>query len=552
MRMPMRLQKNQVSLPLIMNLTASGGSFDRSMYSAVGYTDYEAILIGGSGGKSGTAFGDTAHDYKMNTCGGGGGGCLWLKGKLSDLPEKTPVTIGQGGANGADSGVRGKAGDGATGGATFFGVHSASGGGGAAGGNWSIASGGSGLIFTDVVGEGGPGGGNSQNLGNTGQGARQTFANSNGDDNSGSGATAGTFVNASPVPGVIGGGKGGGGGKGAVDIPSGRRSVPSAGASGSTAGESFALYGSTTAVVAAINAATTIAGVSTALAPIGTYYGCSFSFKTTANTATSGPGWTALTSADLALVKTMAIYYAQEFAKYPKGFVLASGLSTVNLSKTLLWDGVLFSGSTGGAYSSGQDIYESLPDTAASDADNWRRVIHHEFWHVVDGAFVQTMNTQEPAWRALNGSGYFYTSEGGTARTNQPDGHPIGFIDAYAQTSYAEDRAQIHSALMAEPRYDQLKVWMSNDAALSSKVSMIKTMSAQVNSVMSGNYWDSINAAGGPASTVAPTAPGDVAGTNNGGGGGGANAGVVSGTTAYYGNGGTGAGAAGVVALKIS
>jgi hypothetical protein len=162
------------------------------------------------------------------------------------------------------------------------------------------------------------------------------------------------------------------------------------------------------------------------------------------------------------------------------------------------------------------------------------------------------MNNQEPAWRAANGSGYFYTSEGGTARPNLSDGHPLAFIDAYAQTNYAEDRAQVHSALMAQPRYDQLKTWMSTDSALSTKVAMIKAMSQQVNAVMSGNYWDSINSGSGPAASVAPTAPGDVPGTNAGGGGGGANAGVVTGTTAYYGNGGTGAGAAGVVALKIS
>lgn len=221
MKMPMRLQRNQVaSLPLTMELTASGGSFDRSLYSLLGYLNYEAILIGGAGGRSGAAWGDAAHDYVMRSSGGGGGGSIRLKGKLADLPAKTSVTVGSGGASGADSGIRNKAGNGEDGGDTTFNGHIAYGGKGATGGNWQRNDT-TGIISTQIKGEGGDGGGNSKNLGTRGVGGKQTNANTNGDDNSGTNPSDGTYLVSSPVPDVIGGGYGGGGGGGEVHIPTG-------------------------------------------------------------------------------------------------------------------------------------------------------------------------------------------------------------------------------------------------------------------------------------------------------------------------------------------
>lgn len=553
MKMEMRLQKSQVSLPLTLEMSANG-SFDRSLYSEAGYTNYEAILIGGCGGESGQAFGNTAQTIVQHRNGGGGGGSLRLKGKLADLPPVTPITVGSGGPNGTDSTTRGQAGAGGKGGDTVFNGHTAFGGGGGGGANWSISSTGS-IIFLDTRGEGGQGGSNHVNLGAAGYGAvsaaKSGFTDQDGNNiDNGDPAGAGTYVVASPQPDIIGGGRGGGGGTGAVDF-NGNLGNPKSGADGSSADPGSATYGSTASVVSAINAAATIAAVATALAPIGSFYGCNFSLKTTTNGATTGVGWTAMTSADLARVKSVAIYYAEEFAKYPKAFVLASGLIDVALAKTISFNGVQSGGSTGGAFSWQQSLYMALPDNASTDADNLRRVIHHEFWHIVDGAFASTKNNQETQWRAANGSGYLYKEEGGTARPNLADGHPLGFIDDYAQTNYAEDRAQIHSALMAEPRYSLLKGWMANDPGLTTKVNLIKTMSAQINSYMSGSYWDNMNA-GITVGAGNVTCPGNAPGTNKGGGGGGANAGVIVGGSSFYGVAGGDHLSKGGFALKIS
>lgn len=267
-------------------------------------------------------------------------------------------------------------------------------------------------------------------------------------------------------------------------------------------------YGDTTSVVTAINAAGTIAAVATALAPISTYYAFTFSFKTAGSVTSTGPGWTALTSGDLALAKSMAKYYAEEFAKYPKDFVVDAALNQVVLAKTITFDGV----TSTGPYAYQQSIYEFLPSDATTNPDNWRRVIHHEFWHVVDGGFPSIMSGQEAQWRAANGSGYLYVSEGGTLRSVLADGHPLNFIDATAEQSYAEDRAQVHSALMAQPRYSQLLVWMSNDPGLTTKVNLIKAECGQIDLFMSGSYWDNINPP--PVSTIVPNAPTGLAFSN--------------------------------------
>jgi hypothetical protein len=122
-KMQMRLQKNQLPLSNVLEFTVTGASFDRSLYSEAGYTDYEALVVGGAGGKSGNAYGNATQDIVMYGSGGGGGGSIRLKGKLADLPVRTSVIVGSAGVGGADSNVRTKAGDGVDGDSSSFNGH---------------------------------------------------------------------------------------------------------------------------------------------------------------------------------------------------------------------------------------------------------------------------------------------------------------------------------------------------------------------------------------------------------------------------------------------
>lgn len=268
-------------------------------------------------------------------------------------------------------------------------------------------------------------------------------------------------------------------------------------------------YGSTTTLESAITAAGTVAAVATAIAPLATYYGFTFSFKTTATSSSTGAGWTALTSGDLAGVKAMAKYYVQELAKYPEGIVADSALNQVVLAKT-----VTLNGASQTSFVLQQSIYQALPATATTDDGTTRRVLHQDFWRVVDAAFPAIKDGQESVWRAANTTGWLYIDEGGTTRANGTDGHPLTFVDTTAEQNYAEDRARTHGALMAQPRYSSLLTWMTNDSALTTKVNLIKQESTQLNSYMSGAYWDNINPP--IASNSTPNAPTGVTITNVG------------------------------------
>ena len=245
MKMQMRLDKSQVSDSVTPRyLTPGSYSFDRSLLSMAGYTKFDVMIVGASGGKCGTAWGNTSQTIDMKRCGGGGGGALRIQGNLVDLAAVTPIVVGAAGADAAaDSTTRGKAPDGAPGGASTFGKYTASGGKGAVGGNWdrvlTAIFGGSeyhiypgdildssGNIIGHKVSVGGAGGGNNQNLGSGGAGGQCSYMIANDSSNvtldAGDGpvsAQNGHWVTGSPASDgtIVSGGFGGGGGPGDSD-----------------------------------------------------------------------------------------------------------------------------------------------------------------------------------------------------------------------------------------------------------------------------------------------------------------------------------------------
>lgn len=77
--------------------------FSPEMYTALGYTHFEAICIGAGGGSGGGI--DTANTGTLiRSYGGrgGGGGFHRSRGVLATLPEPCPISVGQPGADGSD------------------------------------------------------------------------------------------------------------------------------------------------------------------------------------------------------------------------------------------------------------------------------------------------------------------------------------------------------------------------------------------------------------------------------------------------------------------
>lgn len=105
----MRLELGGVIKPLnpIVLIFTEDGTFNAGEYQDLGYTNFEVIIIGGGGGRGGGTYGeDTEHPGEyVRTFGGegGGGGLLRVKGLVSALAPTMAITVGQGGAPGADS-----------------------------------------------------------------------------------------------------------------------------------------------------------------------------------------------------------------------------------------------------------------------------------------------------------------------------------------------------------------------------------------------------------------------------------------------------------------
>lgn len=203
--------------PRILKFTSIGTiQFDKTPYAQLGYVNYDVIVVGAVGGRSGTAYGAPTGRHIVYGAGGGGGGFARKQGLLSDLDIFTTLTVGAQGKDGTDAGDNDKAGNGLVGGDSYFGTLGGYGGKGAIGG---LAQGVPGEAQSPLLKSdpciGGIGGGNTLNLGASGTGGRQ------GDSDGGSvqppvAPTKGTATGMGQS-----GGKGGGGGAGRF-IMSGR------------------------------------------------------------------------------------------------------------------------------------------------------------------------------------------------------------------------------------------------------------------------------------------------------------------------------------------
>lgn len=85
------------------------GDFLKQDYVGLGYTHFETWCIGAAGGAGGSALGGYGYwGAKYYGGAGGGGGLHHIAGPLSDLPDATPVIVGQAGATGRDNPGEGK------------------------------------------------------------------------------------------------------------------------------------------------------------------------------------------------------------------------------------------------------------------------------------------------------------------------------------------------------------------------------------------------------------------------------------------------------------
>lgn len=190
--------------------------------------------------------------------------------------------------------------------------------------------------------------------------------------------------------------------------------------------------------------------------------------------------------------KNLATYlpiFAKEFALYPVDFVKRSDLKRIVFCEELAWD---------------EQLRASIPDFANDTLyidvvrGDWRenyqrKVLHHEFFHMVDQVDDGLLYRDE-RWSAANPEGFRYGAGGHMAQTTEGTGalsdkYP-GFLNHYSTTGVEEDKAEIFAYLFIDPA--ELSRRAETDAVLRAKVELMKRLLLEFCPEMTETYWKNL------------------------------------------------------------
>jgi hypothetical protein len=162
--------------------------------------------------------------------------------------------------------------------------------------------------------------------------------------------------------------------------------------------------------------------------------------------------------------------FRKEFGKYPPELLRLSGLKRIVFCSDLLRNGGRRSGI---AVSDIATIYLNVRSGIFSERFR-RKLMHHEFFHMVD--FASFGFEQDTEWAALNPPGSGYNEALATAAGHGPSSdvtHPApGFLTRYSLANAREDKAELFSNLM----FNDLtaREFIKRDGALTQKVALLK------------------------------------------------------------------------------
>lgn len=162
-----------------------------------------------------------------------------------------------------------------------------------------------------------------------------------------------------------------------------------------------------------------------------------------------------------------------ELDLYPRAFLARSGLRAVAVVKDLAY--------AGQQRSAVPDPYKGVlyldATCAAHDAQYERHVIHHEYFHFIQGARYGTPYRIDPTWQSFNPPGFRYGKGGATTRDARvtPLTHPApGFINLYAQSALEEDMAEVFAALRVPAERKLIERWAREDEVLGKKIAYLE------------------------------------------------------------------------------
>ena len=123
-----------------------------------------------------------------------------------------------------------------------------------------------------------------------------------------------------------------------------------------------------------------------------------------------------------------------------------------------------------------------------------RKVIHHEFFHLVDFADDGKVY-EDPNWNSLNSADFRYGAGGKNSQDNASTSvltnlYP-GFLNHYSTTGIEEDKAEIFANLMVEPQY--ISTHAKSDSVLGKKVESLKALLIRFCPEVNTDFWKKLD-----------------------------------------------------------
>jgi hypothetical protein len=170
-----------------------------------------------------------------------------------------------------------------------------------------------------------------------------------------------------------------------------------------------------------------------------------------------------------------------ELARYPEHFLAAT-----RLKRVLFCEGLR----------EGDVRVPSLPNYERSlllDADTdktfLRRLVHHEVFHFADYADDGELR-RDAAWERLNDRWFCYGFGGRFLRDGDASHFAedrAGFVSKYATSALEEDKAEVFSFMMSEPR--RLKELAERDAIVAAKMDAVERQLSKLDRALKPRLW---------------------------------------------------------------
>lgn len=191
-------------------------------------------------------------------------------------------------------------------------------------------------------------------------------------------------------------------------------------------------------------------------------------------------------------IKSYGGLFIDEWAKYPRDWVEASGLQSVALVRNYAVNGTH---RAAGPDPVGQAMYY---DVGYYGDFYLREVIHHEYDHYVTYHNHGTWSVFDPIWLSYNPPGFQYGDGGascyGAQSTCLTGEHVLnGFATGYATSAVEEDRAETFAYLMTNEGYHKLIEWTKTDSLLAAKMKYYIEYVHKYSKEMDTSYFSEIN-----------------------------------------------------------